>query len=65
MGVDGCEWVRMGAVGCRGTEGTKTRQAKTKMVVNGVCFGAMAGEISPNIMFCDGRQKVERMGVDG
>ena len=62
MGANGCGWVRWGA-GARA--GTKTRQAKTKMVVNGVCFGAMAGEISPNIMFCDGRQKVARMGVDG
>ena len=62
MGADGFICVRGGA-GARA--GTKTRQSETKMVVNGVCFGAMAGEISPNIMFCDGRQKVARMGVDG
>jgi len=62
MGADRCGWVRWGA---GAWAGTKTRQAETKMVVKGVCFGAMAGEISPNIMFCDDRQKVVRMGVGG
>ena len=35
------------------------------MVVNGVCFGAMAGEISPDMMFWAGSKKMARMGADG
>ena len=61
MGVDGCGWVRWGA-GARAD--TKTRQAETKMVVNGVVSALWPGEISPNIMFCDVRQKMSQMDAD-
>lgn len=53
MGVDGCGWVSMGAVGCRGTGGHKNKTIRDKNGRTGRCFGAMAGEISPNIMFYD------------
>ena len=62
MGVYGCGWVRWGA-GARA--GTKTRQAEPKMGVQGVVLALWPGEISPNITFCDGRQKVARMGAGG
>ena len=62
MGVDGFLWVRRGA-GARA--GTKTRQTETKMIVYGGCFGAMAGEISPNIMFRKKKAKVARTAPHG
>ena len=62
MGVDRCKWVWWGA-GARA--GTKTTQAESKMAVQGVVLALWPGEISPNIMFCDGRQKVVRMGAGG
>ena len=48
MGADGFVWVRWGA-GAWGD--TKTRQADTKNDHTGHNFGAMAGEISPDMMF--------------
>ena len=62
MGVDRCGWVRWGAGDMRGT---KTKQAGGIYGLKGQDLGAMAGEISPDIMFWEGRQKVARMGVDG
>ena len=41
---------------------------KPRIVKNGragYIFGPMAGEISPNIMFCHGRQKMAQMDVGG
>ena len=52
MGVDGCGWVRTRALGPRA-------HSKHKNEVNGGIYGpiahdlgAMAGEISPDMMFC-------------
>ena len=62
MGADGLVWMRWG-VGNIGGHKTKSRRVKNGRA--GYIFGPMAGEISPNIMFCDFRQKVVRMGDDG
>ena len=48
MGADGFLWVRW-VVGARGN--TKTRQAYSKNDHAGHNFGAMTGEISPDMMF--------------
>ena len=48
MGGDGCVWVRWGA---GGIGNAKTRQAGEIDGVKGQNLGAMAGEISPDIMF--------------
>ena len=62
MGVNGREWVRLG-MSCMGVHINKTRRGK-----NG-CAGhdsvAMAGEISPDIMFLRYQAKGSRMGADG
>ena len=70
-GADRNRWVQMGADGylwvlwvAGGTRGTQTRQTDTKMIVHRNDLGPMAGEISPNIMFCDDSQKVVLMGAD-
>ena len=60
--VNGCGWVRWGA-GAMG--GTKTMQAGVIWGLAGQDLGAMAGEISPDIMFWRFCQKVVRMGPDG
>ena len=61
-GADGCGWVRWGA---GGTGDTKTRQAGGIYGLTGQDLGPMAGEISPDIMFWEGMQKMVRMGSDG
>ena len=62
MGADGFLWVRW-VVGARGN--TKTRQAHTKNEPADHNFDAMAGEISPDMMFWMDRQKILRMCTDG
>ena len=42
---------------------TKTIHTETKICRAGPELAPMAGEISPNIMFFDGRQKVSQMGA--
>ena len=55
-GVYGWKWVRTGLDGCGGVQGawgdTETMNADTKMVMQALILGAMAGEISPDMMFC-------------
>ena len=48
LGVNGFGWARWGS-GTRGD--TKTRQAETKIVDQGMFSPPMVGKISPNIMF--------------
>ena len=62
MDVNGCEWVRWGVAG---TGNTKTSQAGGIQGLAGPDLGPMAGEISPDIMFCDFWQKWSRMSADG
>ena len=62
MGVDACGWVRWGTGGMRDT---KTRQAGGIYGLKCQDLGPMAGEISPDIMFWEGKQKVVWMGADG
>ena len=62
MGANGFLWVRWGAGGARST---KTRQAGGIYGRADQDLGAMAGEISPDMMFWEVRQKASRMGVDG
>ena len=50
MGVYGCGWVSWIA---GGTGDTETRQAHGIWGLAGEDLGAMAGEISPDMMFCD------------
>ena len=62
MGVDRCGWVWWGV----GTQaGTKTTQAESKMAVKGVVLALWPGEISPDMMFCDDRQKMAQMDAGG
>ena len=44
---------------------TKTRYEETKNGRVDPDLRPMVGEISPNIMFCDGRQKISQMGFYG
>ena len=62
MGANGFLWMRWGAGGARST---KTRQAGGIYGRADQDLGAMAGEISPDMMFWEVRQKASRMGVDG
>ena len=62
MSVNGCAWVRWGAGGMRHT---KTRQAGGIYGLKDQDLGPMAGEISPDIMFWQVRQKVSNMGAGG
>ena len=62
MGAGGCGWVRWG-VGDTG--GYKNKASGDKNGHAAPDSGSMAGEISPNIMFCDIKQKVVCMGADG
>ena len=59
MGTDGCDgmWVTQGD--------TKTRQTEPKNDRSDHFCDAMAGEISPDIMFCEIRLKWKQMVVDG
>ena len=52
MGLNGCLWVHWG-IG--GTGDTETRQAGGIYGRSGQDLGLMAGEISPDIMFWEGR----------
>ena len=61
IGVNGFLWVRW-VVGARGN--TKTRQAHTKNESADHNFDAMAGEISPDMMFYESMQKMTRMSMD-
>jgi len=54
MGVYRCGWVHWGTWG---TRSTKTRQAGGIKGHAGQDLGPMAGEISPDIMFCKIRPK--------
>ena len=55
MGADRCGWVSWGAGHMRGT---KTKQAGGIYGLKGQDLGAMAGEISPDMMFLAGSQKM-------
>jgi len=62
MGVYGCAWVRWGAE----VMGRHTNKAsRHKNGCAGHDLGPMAGEISPNIMFCKKTGKNARMTLDG
>ena len=62
MGVDGCVWMRWGAWGMGDTQ---TRQEGGIYGRAGQDWGAMAGEISPDMMFFGVCQKWSNMGADG
>ena len=62
MGVNGCGWVRWG-ITCMGGHRNKARTDKNGLA--GHMSVAMAGEISPDIMFLWIWQKVVQMGADG
>ena len=51
--------------GTGGTGDTKTRQAGVIYGLTGQDLGPMTGEISPDIMFWEGVQKMAQMGADG
>ena len=55
----------MGVVGCRGTGGHKTNRSRDKMAVQGVVLALWPGEISPDMMFWEGFQKMVNMVADG
>ena len=59
MGVNGCVWMLWGAWAWKNT---KTRQTEWKMRAQDNDLGSMAGEISPDITFWEGRHKVMFMG---
>ena len=65
MGLNGCGWVLMGAMQYRGTGGHKNKTSREQNGCTGHDLGPMAGEISPDIMFCGVWQKVVRMVADG
>ena len=62
MGANGFLWMRWGAGGARST---KTRQAGGIYGRADQDLGAMAGEISPNMMFFGVCQKCSNMDVEG
>ena len=62
MGDYACVWVHWG-VG--GTGNTKTRQRGGNYGLAGPDLGPMAGENSPNIMFCKTKAKWAKMAPDG
>ena len=62
MGVYACVWVHWG-IG--GTGNTKTRQRGGNYGHAGPDLGPMAGEISPNIMFCQTKTKWVQTAPDG
>jgi hypothetical protein len=62
MGAKRCGWVRWGT---GGMGDTKTRHEGDIYGLKGQDLGPMAGEISPDIMFWRGMQKMARMGADG
>ena len=62
MGAQECAWV-LWEVGYTGS--TKTRQAGGIQGLSGQYLGAMAGEISPDIMFWGVCQKLVCMSANG
>ena len=62
MGVNGCAWV-IWDPGYTG--GQKNKASRDKNDYLGHDLGSMAGEISPNMMFCDFKQKMVRVGAGG
>ena len=60
MGKNGCGWVRWGT---EGTGDTKRRQAGVIWGLAGQDLVSMSGEISPDIMFLGGWQKMVWMGA--
>ena len=62
IGAYGCEWVCWGA---EGMGNAKTRQAGVIQGLADQDHEPMAGEISPDIMFCEIRPKVSKVDVDG
>ena len=56
--VDGCEWVRMGALGHRMHGGAWKQDRKRQNELVGHISVVMAGEISPDIMFWEDMQKM-------
>ena len=66
MGVNGCGWVQMGALGRRGHGNTETRQRGGG--IYGLIdqdLGCMIEEISSDMMFCGCCQKWSKMYADG
>ena len=61
MGADGCGWVRWGA---GDTGHTKTRQVGGILGLQVHYLGPMAGEISPDIMFCEKPSKMQKILLD-
>ena len=57
MGVNGCGWVQMGALGRRGHGNTETRQRGGIYGLIDRDLGCMVEEISSDIMSCDCCQK--------
>ena len=64
QGTNGCKYMKMGVDGCGlmrwgpwGTKDTKTRQGGDIYGLKGGNLGAMAGEISPDIMFWKNTKK--------
>ena len=51
MDANGCGWVFMGVVGCRGTNAQQNKVSRDKMSKKDMFSSPMAGEISPNVMF--------------
>ena len=62
MGGDGCVWVHRGPGYTDNTETRQTGGMHGPIVHN---FEPMVGEISPDMMFWEGRQKMSRMDADG
>ena len=62
MGVNGCVWVRWDPWD---TGGHKNKVNRDKNDQLGHDLEPMAGEISPDMMFCDFNQKVVWMGDGG
>ena len=62
MGVNGCACV-LWDPGYTGGRKNKARRDKNGYL--GHDLGSMAGEISPDMMFCDFKQKMVRVGAGG
>ena len=64
-GINGCLWVRIGAMGPRGHGETQKQGKQTQKRWCRHDLGPMAGEISPNIMFCQTKAKWAQTAPDG
>ena len=62
MGVNGCLWV-LWDPWYTGVQ--KNKASRDKNGYLGHDLGSMAGEISPDMMFCDFEQKMVRVGAGG